>query len=64
MAALVIKKENKPYLVYGIDIKSLERMLVPNAEMFPIEVTAKINELISAVKTLNERFEEDIYHAD
>lgn len=58
------KKENKPYLVYGIDIKSLERMLVPNAEMFPIEVTAKINELISAVKTLNERFEEDIYHAD
>lgn len=58
------KKENKPYLFYGIDIKKLERMLVPSTEMFPIEVVAKINELISAVKTLNERYEEDIRNAD
>ena len=58
------KKENKPYLVYGIDIKKIERMLVPSTEMFSIEVVAKINELISAVKTLNERYEEDIRNAD
>ena len=58
------KKENKPYLVYGIDIKKLERMLVPSTEMFSIEVVAKINELMSAVKTLNERYEEDIRNAD
>lgn len=58
------KKENKPYLVYGIDIKKLERMLVPSTEMFSIEVVAKINELISAVKTLNERYEEEIRNAD
>ena len=58
------KKENKPYLVYAIDIKKIERMLVPSTEMFSIEVVAKINELISAVKTLNERYEEDIRNAD
>ena len=63
-SAAARKNENTPWIQYGIDIKNLERMHIPSMEMFPIEVVAKINELISAVKTLNERYEEDIRNAD